>query len=351
MTERIKVGILGLGRAGWGMHCREIADVADRFEIVAGCDVLDAHRDRFAGQFPEATVYDDVDAFVSDPAIRLVSIASRSADHLEHTRKAVAAGKDVFLEKPMTLTYAEAEAAVRAAEDAGRTIQVRHNRRFEPAFEQVRDIIASGKLGKVFLIKLRRHGFGRRADWQALREHGGGQLLNWGPHLVDHALQFLGELDPAYDAHLNLLTAVGDAEDHVHLHFQGQQGLEVDVEISGGAALPEPQYLIYGTRGALKGGGGGLELKYLDPRVPLADLEADPGTPQDGYDSRETLKWVEETVEVTGENTFHTKIWEALHATLTEDKPFPISNQQALATMKVLSDVREQTPIHRFREG
>lgn len=350
MTERIKVGILGLGRAGWGMHCKELADVADRFEIVAGCDVLEAHRDRFAEAYPDARVYADVEAFVADPAIRLVSIASRSADHLAHTRLAVAAGKDVFLEKPMTLTFADAEAAVRAADEAGRILQVRHNRRFEPAFEQVRQIIASGKLGRVYLVKLRRHSYGRRADWQTLREHGGGQLLNWGPHIVDHALQFLGELAPHYDAHLALLTAVGDAEDHVHLHFQGETGLEVDLEISGGAALREPQYLVYGTRGALTGGGGGLQLKYLDPSVPLAPKQADPGTPQGGFGPGEELKWIEETVEVTGEDRFHIAIWEALHDTLTRGTPFPVPNQQALAVMKVLSDVREQTPIHRFRE-
>ena len=46
--EPIRLGIAGLGRAGWGMHCQELAGKERRFRIVAGCDALRAKRDRFA---------------------------------------------------------------------------------------------------------------------------------------------------------------------------------------------------------------------------------------------------------------------------------------------------------------
>lgn len=75
---------------------------------------------------------------------------------------------------------------------SGPHLYLRHNRRVESGFEKVNEIIDSGVLGDVFSIKLTRNGYSRRCDWQTISEFGGGQLLNWGPHIVDHCRVFAG---------------------------------------------------------------------------------------------------------------------------------------------------------------
>ena len=94
-------------------------------------------------------------------------------------------------EKPMAMAAEEAEELARLGASYPRLF-IRHNRRWEAKFTQVNDIINSGILGDVFEVKLTRNSFQVRNDWQTISEFGGGQLLNWGPHIVDHSLRFCG---------------------------------------------------------------------------------------------------------------------------------------------------------------
>jgi predicted dehydrogenase len=187
----IRIGLAGLGRAGWGMHCEELQAFEDKFQIVAVCDPIEERRANAAERYGCA-VYEHIEDLIADPKVELVDIATRSCDHYTHVKMALEAGKDVFDEKPMTVNYAEAKALQELAETSAGNLYIRHNRRFEPAFQHIREIIASGLLGEVYEVKLRRVHYGRRDDWQTLREFGGGQLLNWGPHIVDHSLRLLG---------------------------------------------------------------------------------------------------------------------------------------------------------------
>lgn len=357
--SRLRVGIIGLGRAGWGMQCRELDALSERYEIVAGCDLYAPWRDRFANRYPEAQVTADMNAVLSNPDVDLVSIATPSADHFCHAMAALAAGKKVFLEKPMCSTYAEAMALREASQEGPGRLYVRHNRRFEAVFMEVRRIIESGLLGNVAEIKLSRVSFGRRNDWQTLTRLGGGQLGNWGSHIIDHGLQLLGAPEqPVSTLHCRLarIAAVGDAEDHAKIVMTGQSGTVVDIEVSGGAALRTPTYMIWGTRGALEGWGTRLKLKYLDPAVPLAPRVAFAGVPgsefvlPDGelpleartigsnFGQPETLSWIEE--ERVVQEVSPGMIWDALYEDIHNGVPFPVTLDQAVEVMRIIDAAR-----------
>ena len=341
MRQPIKIGIVGLGRAGWGMHCKELQGREDKFQIVAACDVLPERRARMVERYG-CRVYERVEDLIADPDVELVDIATRSCDHLRHASLALAAGKDVFLEKPITVSYAEAEKLREAAEASpGGTLYIRHNRRFDPDFVHVREIIASGILGDVYEIRLARHGYQRRDDWQTIKAFGGGQLLNWGPHIIDHALRFLESSVVSQYSDLKLVTAVGDAEDHLKIVLKGENGRIVDLEISGGVALGAPTYQVFGTRGSLVLTGKEITLKYLDPDVGLEIREANPGTPGETFGNREALPWIEETLPVKpGSNHV---IWDHLYAAIRDGVTFPISLDEAIGVMRVVSKAKEGT--------
>lgn len=341
MTQPIKIGIVGLGRAGWGMHCKELQGREDKFEVVAACDILPERRARMAERYG-CRVYENIADLIADPDMELVDIATRSNDHYAHASAALASGKHVLVEKPMCASYAE---AVQLRDDAARSpggqLFVRHNRRFDPDFLHVQDIIASGILGDVYEIRLARHGYQRRDDWQTIKQFGGGQLLNWGPHVVDHALRFLRSPVVSQYSDLKRVAAVGDAEDHLKIVLKGANGRIVDLEISGGVALGAPTYQVFGTRGSLILAGKEVALKYLDPAVTLAPREANPGTPGETFGNREALPWIEETVPVrSGDNYI---IWDHLYAAIHDSAPFPVTLDESLEVMRVLSAAREGT--------
>ena len=157
--KKIKVGIWGLGRAGNLMHISEIAKFPEMFAIVAGCDNDNDRIKAAKEKLPSCRFYGNPEEFLKDPEVELVSIATRSPDHTPHAIRALAAGKYVFLEKPIALSYAEARKLKKASEKHPGKLYLRHNRRYEAPFNHIREIIASGILGDVYEVKLHRHGY------------------------------------------------------------------------------------------------------------------------------------------------------------------------------------------------
>ena len=342
-TQPIRLGIVGLGRAGMSMHCAELKGRTRKFRIVAACDLIPQRCQEVAEQTGCRT-YGRIEDLIADPEVEMVDVATRSCDHVRHTNLAMKAGKDVFLEKPMCLTHREAVGLKALAGRSKGKLYIRHNRRFEPAFQHIREIIDSGILGEVFEIKLRRGGYQRRDDWQTIKRFGGGQLLNWGPHIIDHGLRLLGATVKGIWSDLKRVAAVGNAEDHLKIILTGANGRVVDLEISGAALAGEPAYIVSGTKGALRSDEQTLKLKYLDPRKKLPARKPNSGTPAAGFGSPDKLSWIEKTVPVKPKKKVDmTMIWDALYDAVRNGVTFPVSLDEAVEVMKVVSAVKKGT--------
>ena len=118
MVNKIKLGIVGLGRAGYGMHVQELQNFLDMYEIYAVCDIIEERRNKVAAECG-AKAYADYAEMLKDPEIEVVAIATRSCDHYEHAMMALMAGKTVFLDKPMCTTYADAKSLIEYARSLG----------------------------------------------------------------------------------------------------------------------------------------------------------------------------------------------------------------------------------------
>ncbi|MBR6558725.1 MAG: Gfo/Idh/MocA family oxidoreductase [Clostridia bacterium] len=344
MEKPIRIGLVGLGRAGHGMHKKELETRQDKFHFYAVCDVIEERTKPFVEAFGSKP-YTSYEEMLKDENVELISIATRSCDHYKHAKMALLAGKDVMLEKPFCMHPEESrELIALGSQPAGPHLYIRHNRRFEKGFCKAMEIIDSGILGDVFEIKLSRNSYQRRCDWQTISEFGGGQLLNWGPHIIDHSLRFCGGTYTNMYSAIRHVAAAGDCEDHIKIVFTGVNGRIVDMEISGGAALPTPEYRIYGSRGALVSENGEFSVKYLDPKVELAPVVADPETPGagTGFGNNETLSWIEEKIPF-GEGDGTARIWDALYDTIRHGVKFPIALSEALSVIEVIEKVKEGT--------
>lgn len=339
----ITVGIIGLGRAGWGMHCKELDERKDKFRVVAACDLIKKRRDKIVECYG-GRPYRNAEDLINDPEVELVDVASRTTEHVAHATMALRAGKMVFLEKPIGISYREAKKLEKVALRYPGKLFIRHNRRFEGCFQKIMEIVQSGTIGDLYQVKLRRQAYNRRDDWQVLMKSGGGQLLNWGPHLIDQALQFLGSPVSSLWRDLRRVAAAGDAEDSVKILMRAENGRVADIEIGGGAALSEPIYAIFGSKGTIIAEKGDkFKLRYLDPEYKLPRRRAKISTPELGsFGSKDDLKWIEEEVEVDDSVT-PSHIWDHLYASICDKKAFPIALQQAMDVMKVVSASRKGT--------
>lgn len=340
MSETIKIGVVGLGRIGMTVHLDCLRARPDKYTVVAACDLIEERRDKYQQIFGCRT-YGKIEDLIMDPEVEVVDIATRSCDHYDHAKMAMLAGKSVLVEKPFCRKYAEAIELIKLGEQpAGPHVYVRHNRRFEAGFIKINEIIDSGILGAVYEIKLCRNEYQRRNDWQTLKEFGGGQLLNWGPHIIDHSIHFCGGSYESMFSVIKRIAAVGDAEDHIKLVFKGINGRIIDMEISGGVSLPTPEYMVYGTKGSLVGEGNIFRLKYLDPNVPLKKIAANPLTPDGNiFGNDEKLVWKEE--EITLDTQGQTEIiWDHLYDTFRNNKLFPITSKQAAEVVRVIEQAK-----------
>ena len=133
--------------------------------------------------------YASLEQLLADPAIDFVTIAVPNDMHKPLALQALAAGKHVICEKPVTLSSADLQEMIDASKAANRLFTVHQNRRWDGEFLVMRDIYNSGELGPVHHIESRCHGSrGIPGDWRQLPEQGGGMILDWGIHLIDQIM-------------------------------------------------------------------------------------------------------------------------------------------------------------------
>ncbi|OQA86756.1 MAG: putative oxidoreductase YvaA [Lentisphaerae bacterium ADurb.Bin242] len=346
-NETIKIGLIGVGRAGYGMHLPEVLATDGKFDFAAVCDIDPARRDVFEKRLGHPVkFYSDVSALLQDPDVEMVSVATPSNFHTPHAIAALNAGKYVFIEKPIATSYAEALNLAKVAGQYPGKLFLRHNRRFSVEISKFREIIDSGILGEIFEIRFRIMNYDRRADWQAITECGGGLLNNWGPHLIEHALYFLDAPVKRSFSRLCKVAAAGNAEDHFNIILEGTNSRLIDIEVSGGCALSEPMYSFYGSRGACScNDRRTIHLKYLDPGQPLAPLTAVADTPplDASFGQSEKLRWIEKEVIAERPAGNGCAIWQCLYDSIRFGKAYPITIEQGLEVVKIIDTAKRGT--------
>lgn len=285
----VRVGIAGLGRSGWNIHAKTFQVLSDLYQVVAVADA-DAARRAEAEKTLGCRAYAEFGELIADDTPDLLVVASPNLYHVEHAIAAMRSGKHVVCEKPLALSAAEADSAIEIANETGKVLAPFQNRRYEPHFLKVREILESGVLGRIIQIRMSWHGFSRRWDWQTLQEFGGGLLNNNGAHLLDQAIVLFGEKDPELFVDLKQALTSGDTEDHVKVILSGEDLPTIDVELTSASAYPADRWHIIATAGGLQGTMDELEWKWVDwSAMPDRPVERSP-TPDRGY-NREELVW------------------------------------------------------------
>ncbi|CAM3492059.1 Gfo/Idh/MocA family protein [Occultella aeris] len=338
-AQTVRVGIIGLGRSGWNIHAHALSGLPDLYRVVAVADPvaerLDEGRRRFG-----AGGYEQAEALIADPDVDLVVVSTPTNTHLPLGLAAVRAGKHLLLEKPMVRDVAELDELQAAAEAASTVVTCFHNNRFEPSFQAVCDTIASGRIGDPVLIRRTYHRYGRRADWQSLRVHGGGELANTGSHAIDQMLRMYPGREIELSADLRRTITVGDAEDHIKLMLQIKDGPLYEIEASATIALPQPTWWVAGTAGGLSVSGDRLEVRWLDPDT-FGALVPEPGAaPGRLYTSEEPPGWSTETIRLPPGDQRAADYYRSLHGALTGSGEPPVSFADIRLQLELIARAR-----------
>ena len=198
-NDPICAAIVGLGR--WGQNLMAAATNAPDHPLrfVQGVTRTPSKAAEFT-KHHGIPVSDDYNAMLEDPAIQAVVLATPHSQHCDQICKAANAGKHVFVEKPLALTFDEARRAIDTCNNQGVTLAVGFNRRFLPAFQELYNAQTAGTLGAPLHIDANFSGpFGYQynADmWRgSVSENPAGGMAAMGIHMLDAMIHLLGPVE------------------------------------------------------------------------------------------------------------------------------------------------------------
>jgi len=226
-NDRIRVGLIGTGNRG-----REVAKIfmenLPDMSYVAACDVYKSHLEQGAKLLTDGQkgakvdAYEDYRRVLDRKDVDAVQIATPDHWHCQILADALSAGKDVYIEKPMSNTVERSVEGLKAYKNSNRVVQIGMQQRSGPHFQEAAKIVQSGELGKIshaviqfpgagfvnppepvvpvpeglnwdmFQGPAPRHEFkAGRLRWRAWWDYGGGLITDWGVHLTSVALWYL----------------------------------------------------------------------------------------------------------------------------------------------------------------
>ena len=153
--DRLRIGVIGLGWFG-EIHCETIVGIPN-LELAALCTRTPERLNQQAAKFGVKKTYRDYKEMLADPDIDAVSIVTMWDQHTDPTIAALAAGKHVFLEKPMASTVADCHRIIAASKSARGILQIGHICRFNPRYRMAKQSIDAGKIGRIVALSSRRN--------------------------------------------------------------------------------------------------------------------------------------------------------------------------------------------------
>ena len=276
--REIKVGLIGYGMAGRVFH----APVITAAPYLRLTRVVERRSQTSRERYPWVEVASEAATLFEDEEIELVVVATPSSSHFELARQALLAHKHVVVDKPFTLTSAQAQELIELARQQRKVVSAFQNRRWDGDFQTVSQIVKQGVLGRLVEYESHfdrfRNYFSPERAWRETTGPGSGVLFDLGTHLIDQA-QVLFGLPRMVTADIRSQREAGKADDQFELilHYD-----DLKVTLKAGLLVrqPGPRFALQGTEGSF--------VKYgLDPQEEALKRGRSPQEPEWGVESEE----------------------------------------------------------------
>ncbi|MBC7450206.1 MAG: Gfo/Idh/MocA family oxidoreductase [Cytophagales bacterium] len=192
----VRTALIGFGKAGEWLHAPFIQTLPE-FQFHS---IIERSKDRAKTLYPSVQTIRSVEEIWKDQTIELVVIATPNNTHAVLAEQAMKAGKHVVVDKPFTITAAEARHLSDLSSETGKKIVVYQNRRWDGDFLTVQTLLRSGLLGEITSIESRFDRYRpepRTSYWKESNIEGNGLFYDLGPHLMDQAFTLFGKPEDA----------------------------------------------------------------------------------------------------------------------------------------------------------
>ncbi len=346
-----KMAIIGYG--GMAHHHKDALAGYDRAEFKGMYDLDPEVMEKVKkeGFYP----YSSKEELLTDKEIDCVLIATTNEVHKSLAIEAMAAGKNVICEKPVTVSSAELEEIMEASKKYKKVFTIDQNRRTNRDFVLMRRKVEEGLLGDVYVIESRVEGSrGMPKGWRTLKRLGGGMMLAWGVHLIDQ-LMYMYEGVKVTNVFCKMFSIqYPEVDDNFRLTMTFENGVVAHIENSTNNYITHPRWYVLGTEGTLQiddWNCNGRIVRCIDKEDEWAEeifyTKAGPTktmAPRSA-NSTETITISEPTDVVDNLTVVYNQFLDAVEG----KAPLTITAEQALRVMKVMEaafeSAREETAV------
>jgi predicted dehydrogenase len=333
----IHTGLLAYGMSGKIFHAPFI-DKHSGFNLYA---VTERSVKKAQGDYPYLVSYHSVDELLNDEVIELVIVNTPNCFHYEHAKAALQKGKNVLVEKPFVTTIKQAEELFQLADEQGVEIFFYQNRRWDSDYLSVKNIIESGKLGKLNEIHIRYDRYRKAIKTNTFKEmpvEASGLQFDLGPHLLDQVISLFGR-PMSYRKVLGINRKNTQVDDYFFAQISYPDSLNVTVVASLLVANQQPAFILHGSEGS-----------YVKQRTDVQEEQLSNGVkPNDvGYGIELPEKQgLLSIIDNEGRKVEHTvpsptgnyiSLFEAVYQTLIYQKPYPITREEVLIQLEILEN-------------
>jgi scyllo-inositol 2-dehydrogenase (NADP+) len=249
MSKPVITGLMSYGMSGRIFHAPFLA-TNPGFKFKA---VVERHEKTAALKYPGLLSYHSIEELLEDNEIELIVVNTPNYTHFDFAVRALQAGKHVLIEKPAAVTSSEVKALFTLGRELNLKVMIYHNRRYNSDFLSVKNVIESGRLGKLIEVHLRidryRMAIGAKHFKESKDMPGNGLMYDLGSHLIDGVISILGK--PLSYTKTTAAHRPGSAVDdyfHMHLKYPDQ----LNVYLTSGLLIAEPEagFVVHGTSGS-----------------------------------------------------------------------------------------------------
>ena len=257
--ENIRFGIIGCGR----IASRHAEIVKKKAILSAVCDNKIEKAAEFGNTY-NTKYFNSIDELLAaEKEIDVISVCTPNNLHSEHTIKSLQAGKHVLCEKPMAIKVSDCRKMMVEADKSGKDLLIVKQNRFNPPVAALKDVIETGKLGKILSVQLncfwnRNEDYYKNSDWKGKKELDGGTLFTQFSHFIDLLYWLIGDIKNVNALGKNFIhTNTIEFEDTGMAAVEFENGAigTINYTVNSYGKNMEGSITVFGDKGTVKVGG------------------------------------------------------------------------------------------------
>lgn len=337
MNSKINTGLLAYGMSGKVFHAPFVS-THPGFNLKG---IVERNHKIAQKDYPEIISYNSVEELLNDSSIDLVIINTPNNTHYEYAKQALKAGKHILVEKPFTATTKQADELFTLAKSLGKKALVYQNRRYDSGFNSVKNIIKSGKLGKLVEVHFRYDRYRNEISPKAFKEElveATGLQYDLGPHLLDQAIALFGKPEK-YNKILSKNRANTKVDDYFAIQLTYPNELNVFLTASMLVADIQSAFVVNGMMGSFsKNHADVQEAQLLKGMKPTEEGYAIENPLDAGKLTLVTQDGGRTTEFIPSEKGDYPGIFEAIYQNIVNNKPYPITKEDILTQLEILEN-------------